>query len=109
MDLGEGAHGLQHFLKLLALPRRQEQLGRAVETRRHALGEIADLQARRRAAGGGDHRGQKRAGHGRQAFRDALDVLVTVRPVPGVDHAASIMTMTGARATAEALAAETLA
>jgi pimeloyl-ACP methyl ester carboxylesterase len=48
-----------------------------------------------------------------QSFRDALDVLVTVRPVPGVDHAASIMTMTGARATAdliaEALAPETLA
>ncbi len=47
------------------------------------------------------------------AFRDVLDVLVTVRPVPGVDHAASIMTMTGARATAdliaEALAPETLA
>jgi pimeloyl-ACP methyl ester carboxylesterase len=47
-----------------------------------------------------------------RAFRDALDVLVTVRPVPGVDHAASIMTMTGARATAdliaEALAPETL-
>jgi pimeloyl-ACP methyl ester carboxylesterase len=46
-----------------------------------------------------------------RAFRDALDVLVTVRPVPGVDHAASIMTMTGARATAdliaEALAPET--
>ena len=45
--------------------------------------------------------------------RDALDVLVTVRPVPGVDHAASIMTMTGARATADliaaALAPETLA
>src|SRR2546429_2097115 len=40
-----------------------------------------------------------------QAFRDALDVLVTVRPVPGVDHAASIMTMTGARATAELIAA----
>ena len=48
-----------------------------------------------------------------RAFRDALDVLVMVRPVPGVDHAASIMTMTGARATAdliaEALAAEMLA
>ena len=48
-----------------------------------------------------------------RAFRDALDVPVTVRPVPGVDHAASIMTMTGARATAdliaEALNAETLA
>jgi pimeloyl-ACP methyl ester carboxylesterase len=48
-----------------------------------------------------------------QSFRDALDVLVTVRPVPGVDHAASIMTMTGARATADlvaaALAPETLA
>ena len=48
-----------------------------------------------------------------QAFRDALDVLVTVRPMPGADHAASIMTMTGARATAdliaEALAPETLA
>jgi hypothetical protein len=48
-----------------------------------------------------------------QAFREALDVLVTVRPVPGVDHAASIMTMTGARATADliaaALAPETLA
>jgi pimeloyl-ACP methyl ester carboxylesterase len=39
-----------------------------------------------------------------QAFRDALDVLVTVRPVPGVDHAASIMTMTGARATADLIA-----
>jgi pimeloyl-ACP methyl ester carboxylesterase len=35
------------------------------------------------------------------AFRDALGALVTVRPVAGVDHAASIMTMTGARATAE--------
>jgi hypothetical protein len=34
------------------------------------------------------------------AFRDALDVLVTVRPVAGVDHAASIMTTTGARAVA---------
>ena len=45
--------------------------------------------------------------------RDALDVLVTVQPVPGADHAAAIMTMTGARATAgliaEALAPETLA
>jgi pimeloyl-ACP methyl ester carboxylesterase len=44
---------------------------------------------------------------------NALDVLVTVQPVPGVDHAASIMTMTGARATAdliaEALNAEMLA
>ncbi len=40
-----------------------------------------------------------------RAFRDTLDVLVTVRPVPGVDHAASIMTMTGARATAELIAA----
>jgi pimeloyl-ACP methyl ester carboxylesterase len=39
-----------------------------------------------------------------QSFRDALDVLVTVRPVPGVDHAASIMTMTGARATADLIA-----
>jgi pimeloyl-ACP methyl ester carboxylesterase len=38
------------------------------------------------------------------AFRDALDALVTVRPVAGVDHAASIMTMTGARATAELIA-----
>jgi len=45
--------------------------------------------------------------------RDALDVLVTVQPVPGADHAAAIMTMTGARATAgliaDALAPETLA
>jgi len=32
------------------------------------------------------------------------DVLVTVRPVPGVDHAASIMSMTGARATADLIA-----
>jgi hypothetical protein len=39
-----------------------------------------------------------------QAFCDALDVLLTVRPVPGVDHAASIMTMTGARATADLIA-----
>jgi pimeloyl-ACP methyl ester carboxylesterase len=39
-----------------------------------------------------------------RAFRDALDVPVTVRPVPGVDHAASIMTMTGARATADLIA-----
>jgi pimeloyl-ACP methyl ester carboxylesterase len=38
------------------------------------------------------------------AFRDALDALVTVRPVAGVDHAASIMTTTGARATAELIA-----
>ena len=48
-----------------------------------------------------------------RAFRDALDVLVTVQPVPGADHAAAIMTMTGARATAgliaTALAPETLA
>jgi pimeloyl-ACP methyl ester carboxylesterase len=37
-----------------------------------------------------------------QAFRDALpDVLVTVRAVAGVDHAASIMSPAGARATAE--------
>jgi len=34
------------------------------------------------------------------AFREALDVLVAVRPVAGADHAASIMTMTGARAVA---------
>lgn len=39
-----------------------------------------------------------------RAFRDALDVLVTVRPVPGVDHATSIMSMTGARATADLIA-----
>jgi pimeloyl-ACP methyl ester carboxylesterase len=39
-----------------------------------------------------------------QSFRDALDVLVTVRPVPGVDHAASIMAMTGARASADLIA-----
>lgn len=39
-----------------------------------------------------------------RAFRDALDPLVTVRPVPGVDHAASIMSMTGARATADLIA-----
>jgi hypothetical protein len=39
-----------------------------------------------------------------RAFRDALDALVTVRPVPGVDHAASIMSMTGARATADLIA-----
>jgi pimeloyl-ACP methyl ester carboxylesterase len=48
-----------------------------------------------------------------RAFRDALDVLVAVQPVPGADHAAAIMTMTGARATAgliaTALAPETLA
>jgi hypothetical protein len=37
-------------------------------------------------------------------FRDALGALVTVRPVAGVDHAASIMTMAGARATAELIA-----
>ncbi len=37
-----------------------------------------------------------------QAFREALpDVLVTVRPVAGVDHAASIMSPAGARATAD--------
>ena len=37
-----------------------------------------------------------------QAFRDALPgVLVTVRPVAGVDHAASIMSPPGARAAAE--------
>jgi len=37
-----------------------------------------------------------------QAFRAALpDVLVTVRPVAGVDHAASIMSPAGARATAD--------
>jgi pimeloyl-ACP methyl ester carboxylesterase len=34
-------------------------------------------------------------------FRDALGALLTVRPVAGVDHAASIMTMTGARVTAD--------
>jgi len=39
-----------------------------------------------------------------QAFRDALDVLVTVRPVPGVDHATSIMSTTGGRATADLIA-----
>jgi len=33
-----------------------------------------------------------------------VDVLVTVRPVPGVDHTASIMTMTGAQATADLIA-----
>jgi pimeloyl-ACP methyl ester carboxylesterase len=38
------------------------------------------------------------------AFRDALDALVTIQPVAGVDHAASIMTMTGARATAKLIA-----
>jgi hypothetical protein len=32
------------------------------------------------------------------------DALVTVRPVAGVDYAGSIMTMTGARATAELIA-----
>jgi pimeloyl-ACP methyl ester carboxylesterase len=37
-------------------------------------------------------------------FQDALGALLTVRPVAGVDHAASIMTMTGARATAELIA-----
>ncbi len=37
-------------------------------------------------------------------FRDALGALVSVRPVAGADHAASIMTMTGARATAELIA-----
>jgi pimeloyl-ACP methyl ester carboxylesterase len=37
-------------------------------------------------------------------FRGALGALLTVRPVAGVDHAASIMTMTGARATAELIA-----
>ncbi len=37
-----------------------------------------------------------------QAFTEALpDVLVTVRPVAGVDHAASIMSPAGARATAD--------
>jgi pimeloyl-ACP methyl ester carboxylesterase len=33
-------------------------------------------------------------------FRDALGALLTVLPVAGVDHATSIMTMTGARAVA---------
>jgi hypothetical protein len=33
-----------------------------------------------------------------------VDVLVTVRPEPGVDHAASIMSMPGARATADLIA-----
>lgn len=37
-------------------------------------------------------------------FGDVLGPLLTVRPVAGVDHAASIMTMTGARATAELIA-----
>jgi len=37
-------------------------------------------------------------------FRDTLDLLVAVRPVAGVDHAASIMTMTGAQAAAELIA-----
>ena len=40
------------------------------------------------------------AGH----FRDRLATLVTVRTVAGVDHAASIMSPAGARATAELLA-----
>jgi pimeloyl-ACP methyl ester carboxylesterase len=39
-----------------------------------------------------------------RAFRAELDVLVTVRPVAGVDHAASIMSRTGATATAELIA-----
>jgi pimeloyl-ACP methyl ester carboxylesterase len=37
-------------------------------------------------------------------FRDALGAFLTVRPVTGVDHAASIMTLAGARATAELIA-----
>jgi hypothetical protein len=36
-----------------------------------------------------------------QEFREALDVLVTVRPVARVDHAASIMSAAGARPCAD--------
>jgi pimeloyl-ACP methyl ester carboxylesterase len=39
-----------------------------------------------------------------RTFREGLDTLVTVRPVPGVDHPASIMSHTGARATADLIA-----
>jgi pimeloyl-ACP methyl ester carboxylesterase len=35
------------------------------------------------------------------AFRAELDALVTVHPVPGVDHAASIMSLPGAKASAD--------
>jgi pimeloyl-ACP methyl ester carboxylesterase len=35
------------------------------------------------------------------SFRAGLGALITVRPVPGVDYAASIMSLPGARATAE--------
>ena len=40
-----------------------------------------------------------------QAFRDGLDALVTIRPVAGVDHAASIMSPAGARASASLITA----
>jgi len=36
-----------------------------------------------------------------EALRERIRALVTVRPVPGVDHAASIMSPAGAGATAE--------
>jgi pimeloyl-ACP methyl ester carboxylesterase len=39
-----------------------------------------------------------------QGFREELDVLVEVRPVAGVDHAASIMSAAGARPCAELIA-----
>jgi len=37
-------------------------------------------------------------------FRAALDTLVTVRPLAGADHAASIMSPAGAQASAELIA-----
>ena len=40
----------------------------------------------------------------RAAFGAALDVLVTVRPLAGADHAASIMSQPGARASADLIA-----
>src|ERR1700676_2624518 len=39
-----------------------------------------------------------------RTFRDELDVLVTVQPVAGVDHAGSIMSPAGARAAAGLIA-----
>jgi pimeloyl-ACP methyl ester carboxylesterase len=39
-----------------------------------------------------------------QAFRDTLPALVTVRPLAGADHAATIMTPAGARASAALIA-----
>jgi hypothetical protein len=43
-------------------------------------------------------------GSAQPAGGEVIGVHVTVRPVPGADHAASIMTMTGARATADLIA-----